>query len=757
MRIESSVGMEQRLSNPSRPPRQIPPNHSRKNKRRSSRRSNLLDTIQDTWPNTSQNNQDGSLVPGMEYPPRQMLWQPTDVQNVSGNGQRLFTAMSDPSVCGYSPMPMTYTMQPVSLPTMYRMYQPMPVPNIRTVHSRQRHHCNKHLANVHPNVNSVVNGYGNLQENGVLESAVHMALQNGDYASLPPTANKDNGVNGDELNSEHRRYSDPGLGPAGPSAHSDSDDSDSVESGSSITTISRSNKLVLSLIEQMTELKKCNNQLFKELSEAKSNVENVKAKLTQCRHSTPADYQPGMLSELIREIREANRNCEEGLVTTVKSMLEEKCNQQAKEMDELKNQLAKILKEKEESDQRVAKLEEEVVALKLSATNEGREIAVFEEENLALRRELQEARASRTLAENHAAKCVNFAVSRSVTPVTFDTPCITSTPVRTALTDTRFLFPAIPLASHTFSISSVLHPRSAEVATPPLVSEMANQCQNSTTDSEPVSCEDTSPTKESTWSEMSLSCKSVETCTNNNMVEVWKTMKSLEHICEFLGTSVLGNFDQNEAHDVDTTRNDGKVKPLMTAEDEKKMKHLLTDTSEKPVDQLFEICEAKEMPSMEKDEAQDFVSFKVFEKQKYLPEKMSDITCEVEKLINYSDNHNCWQKWCRFHNQRGSFKKPRRKKGNLRKLFSESDKDPCQDTMLPTGPLCSFESNCNTADENEDCFSNDGRTSRTITDIPDVVVIGGSSIVPKDLCSTRTLISRTQTAPSRATYTTAYI
>ncbi|KYN42763.1 hypothetical protein ALC56_02565 [Trachymyrmex septentrionalis] len=755
MRIESSVGMEQRLSNPLRPPRQIPSNHSRKNKRRSSRRSNLLDTIQDTWPNTSQSNQDGGLVPGMEYPPRQMLWQPTDVQNVSGNGQRLFTAMSDPSVCGYSPMPMTYAMQPVSLPTMYRMYQPMPVPNIRTVHSRQRHHYNKHLANVRPNANSVVNGYGNLQENGVLESAVHMALRNGDYASLPPTANKDNGVNGDELNSEHRRYSDPGLGPAGPSTHSDSDDSDSVESGSSITTISRNNKLVLSLIEQMTELKKCNNQLFKELSEAKSNVENVKAKLAQCRHSTPADYQPGMLSELIREIREANRNCEEGLVTTVKSMLEEKCNQQAKEVNELKNQLAKILKEKEESDQRVAKLEEEMMALKLSATNEGREIAVFEEENLALRRELQEARASRTLAENHAAKCVNFAVSRSVTPVTFDTPCITSTPVRTALTDTRFLFPAIPLASHTFSISSVLRPRSAEVAVPPLVSEIANQCQNSTTDSEPVSCEDMSPTKEST-SEMSLSCKSVETCTNNNMVEVWKTMKSLEHICEFLGTSVLSNFDQNEAHDVDTTRNDGKVKPSMTAEDEKRTKHLSTDISEKPVNQLFEICEAK-VPSMEKDEAQDFISFKDLEEQKYLPEKMSDVTCEVEKLINYSDNHNCWQKRCRFHNQRGSFKKPRRKKENLRRLFSESDKDLRQDTMLSTDPLCSFESNCDTADEDEDYFPNDGRTSRTITDVPDVVVIGGSSIVPKDLCSTRTLISRTQTAPSRATYTTAYI
>jgi len=83
-----------------------------------------------------------------------------------------------------------------------------------------------------------------------LEPTVHITLQNGDYASLPPTANKDSGVNSDELNSEHRRYSDPGLGPAGNSAHSDSD-SDSVESGSSITTISRSNKLVLSLIEQV--------------------------------------------------------------------------------------------------------------------------------------------------------------------------------------------------------------------------------------------------------------------------------------------------------------------------------------------------------------------------------------------------------------------------------------------------------------------------------------------------------------------------
>lgn len=188
----------------------------------------------------------------VEYPPR-MLWQSTGVpQNVPSNGQRLFTAMSDPSVCGYSPLPLTYTMQPVSLPAMYRMYQPMPVPNLRAVHNRHRRHCNEHSTNIPPNINNIVtNGYGSLQENGRLESNVPIAYQNGDYASLPPTANKDSGINVDELNSEQRRYSDPGLGPAENLPHSNSEDSDSIESGSSITTISHSNKLVLSLIEQV--------------------------------------------------------------------------------------------------------------------------------------------------------------------------------------------------------------------------------------------------------------------------------------------------------------------------------------------------------------------------------------------------------------------------------------------------------------------------------------------------------------------------
>ena len=66
----------------------------------------------------------------------------------------------------------------------------------------------------------------------------------------------------------------------------------------------------------------------------------------------------------------------------------------------------------------------------MGVSNEGREIAAFEEETLALRRELQEARASKNLTEIHAAKCVN-ALARPLTPVTFESPCIMSTPVRT--------------------------------------------------------------------------------------------------------------------------------------------------------------------------------------------------------------------------------------------------------------------------------------------------------------------------------------
>ncbi|XP_029159854.1 general transcriptional corepressor trfA-like [Nylanderia fulva] len=762
MRIESSARtMEKRLSEASGPPRPGLFSSSRKSKRRSNRRVNQVDASPSTWGNGPRSEQEDTLVSSVEYPP-QMLWQSAGVpQNVPGNGQRLFAAMSDPSVCGYSPMPLTYTMQPVSLPPMYRMYQPMPVPNVRSVHGRHRRHCNEHLANVCPGANNNVNGYGSLRENGRLEATVHVAYQNGDYASLPATANKDSGINSDEMNSEQRRYSDPGLGPAENLPHSDnSDDSDSIESGSSVTTISRSNKLVLSLIEQMTELKKYNNQLFKELSETKSYVENIKEKLAQCKHNTSTDYQPGMLSGLIGEIREANKNCEEGLVTKVKSMLEEKCYQQTKEMEELKNQLSKLTKEKEESDERVAKLEEELMVLKLSATNGGREIAAFEEETLALRRELQEARASRTLAENHAAKCVNFAVSRSVTRVTFDTPCVTSTPVRNALTDTCSLSPVLPRFAIPSSVPRFSSRSSTEVAALSLVLEDANRRRNAGPESrdfpQPTEDESVSRCFETTCQTMVATSSNEDTVNamgieSRDKIRNQRTSAGLATIRPDISSTSKDNpvlFNRKEVDIVDSTSDDGKLTEEMD------MRHLLTTDSSLSEEQtggnrqdLRGKC--AEMTSvMEKDaKARILVSPSSLEKQK-------DLLNEAESSINHPSS----QKTCTSRTQRGSLKKPpRRRTGNLRRSFSETDKNlkvkespsSCSSTIIGG-------TSRDAVSEDEGCRSrSDDR--RDIIEVPDVAVVCGGSIMPKNLCSTRTPISRTQREPSRATYTTAYI
>jgi len=303
------------------------------------------------------------------------------------------------------------------------------------------------------------------------------------------------------------------------------------------------------------------------------------------------------------------------------------------------------------------------------------------------------------------------------------------------------------------------------VAAVQLVSEITNQCQNSAAESGSTSRED-SPTKEKAWSETSLSCQTIVTNDDaTNAVGPWNKIGNQSSgfidtrtICEFLSMLELDNyfvsFDQKEAHN--TTGNDDKVESSTMTEEERRTKRLLTDTLEKLTDdQLLEICEMKMSPITENDRTNDLGSFKVLEEQKDLLDKLSDFASKTE--FNHSD-HNFWQKLCKIYNQQGSFKKPRQKKRN-RRLFSESDKDPHQDTKILADmvSLCSSESKCDTANEDEDCFPNDNRTSRAITDVPDVVVIGGGSIVPKDLCSTRTLTSRTQTAPSRATYTTAYI
>lgn len=298
-----------------------------------------------------------------------------------------------------------------------------------------------------------------------------------------------------------------------------------------------------------------------------------------------------------------------------------------------------------------------------------------------------------------------------------------------------------------------------------LVSEDANHCRNS--ESEPVSRDQdfsqlTEDENERRSETTSTPCQIALTCSNEdtvNVIEIESRNKSsgLANFATRLDNSSAKpkdyptSFNRKEAYIVDAAKSDGKVKLI---EEEIEMRLLTTDSSlseEQTDDQLRGKYANAEMTSiMEKDEARILVSPSVLEEQKNLP---SDTTSKVKSSIN----HPSWQKMCTFRNQRGSFKKPRRRSGNLRRSFSETDKNPCQDTKVDMSPPCSSSGTIgasrDTMSEDEGCCS---RNDDRIVEVPDVAVVSGGSIMPKNLCS-RTPISRTQRAPSRATYTTAYI
>ncbi|XP_011306617.1 uncharacterized protein [Fopius arisanus] len=301
---------------------------SRKSKKRTNKKPQT--PITDTWCSEDRNDGSEASVPPLDY--SGMFWQqpgaiPPHMQ--PHNGQRLFTAMSDPSVCRYSAVPMAYAMEPISMPPMYPLYRPVPQPNYRPFRGRGRRNIQHH-----PNLHGVVNGYSSLQENRTTYMTPHL-YQNGDYTSLPPTANNEVREQVEEMSSEHRRYSDPGLGPP-ELENCRSEESDSGESGSSIITVGKNNKLVLSLVEQMTSLRESNSQMFKELHETKLALENVKAELSRVTQQNSLDYQPGMLSDIIGEMRQANKILEETMNARISAIIEEKNNQRLMELEEVK-------------------------------------------------------------------------------------------------------------------------------------------------------------------------------------------------------------------------------------------------------------------------------------------------------------------------------------------------------------------------------------------------------------------------------------
>lgn len=370
----------------------------------------------------------------------------------------------------------------------------------------------------------------------------------------------------------------------------------------------------------------------------------------------------------------------------------------------------------------------------MARSNEGREIAAFEEETLALRRELQEARASKCLAENHAAKCVN---ARSVTPVaTFDTTqsYVTSTPVRTALSDTCSLIPAPPSSTSSLSsivpqhITSLLRSRTADLAHH-FVADKTNVYRT-------ADCSSPTTSINASWSlddqcqVSSSGNQSPLIVTASNSFEQHRTDVSLEESSNFSASELAletRSSDQREDDD------------LILVE------HRLEENS-----------------SSKKTKDEDMVRDDELKTDSATTKSIGATSSNAqEKKLRESKKE---VELSRGHHQRVGSKKSRKKKGSSvsKRSFVETDKGGTVAERNDSGTkdarrTVSEDEDRSRLNGGDDDVDGDDETSRAITEIPEVTVVGGGSFVPKDLCSTGILTSRVLTAPSRATYTTAYI
>lgn len=223
----------------------------------------------------------------------------------------------------------------------------------------------------------------NLHPRGYVNNATKYPFQNNEeYASLPIGNFGQNDASLDK-----RRFSDPGL----------PFDSDS-------STNSFDDRIVHKLTQQVHALKENNRKLNRELVEMRIELNMLKQQQNS-RHFD-RDYEPGMLAEIIKEIRDAARVREDALLAKVKHMIEERQFNM--------NQMT-INAEKVRNNERIAKLEEQLKNLALTQTrsddsasvpttyaantddgpNSARQVIELEREALVLRRELQDARAKK--------------------------------------------------------------------------------------------------------------------------------------------------------------------------------------------------------------------------------------------------------------------------------------------------------------------------------------------------------------------------
>ncbi|XP_011205207.2 signal transducer and activator of transcription B isoform X2 [Bactrocera dorsalis] len=192
-----------------------------------------------------------------------------------------------------------------------------------------------------------------------------------DFASLPPIVNMMGGSSEMENNSTDVldgsgsnpnisrgfRFSDPCL--LNPS------DNDSKVSGQN--TPDRRNQLPSDLE---------NNKFFAALMEQINLLHETNTKICRNLHETKGAYTPGMMTDVVREVKEAARVREDALLNRVKAMVEERqwsFNESnlrmMRDIEELKSQVHHLRADRKESNKRITHLEAENKYMRQMLTN----------------------------------------------------------------------------------------------------------------------------------------------------------------------------------------------------------------------------------------------------------------------------------------------------------------------------------------------------------------------------------------------------
>ncbi|XP_050305845.1 uncharacterized protein LOC126742992 [Anthonomus grandis grandis] len=251
----------------------------------------------------------------------------------------------------------------------------------------------------YPCPGNIMGSTGNVSRHSTLSNhTFNLPNDTREYISLPV-------LNNDFIEDSKRRFSDPGL----------PNDSDSGSNSCDET--------VQKLTQQINALKESNNRLSREVMELR--IEMNLMKQHQANRHYEREYEPGMLVDVIREVREAARVREDALLARVKHIMEEKhLNVNQLSMVSEKN------RHNDQTDRRISKLEEQLKSLTVSncsrsldstsalnsssltltdeKTKSARQVMDLEREALELRRELQDTRAKKEEADQKILKLSNM-------------------------------------------------------------------------------------------------------------------------------------------------------------------------------------------------------------------------------------------------------------------------------------------------------------------------------------------------------------